>query len=212
MFIGKFRFAALLLLWSLAPVGAAAEQSHSEWRFRVLLEDREIGHHHFVLEEDEEVRRLSIEADFEVRLLFLKLFEYRHRNEEVWQGNCLASVDSHTDDNGRPYSVRGELQGDRFLVLSTEGSTELPPCVMSFAYWNPEFLEQERLLNTQNGEYLPIEVSKLEPQRGYHGGAARGYRLRAGDLDLLLWYSAQDEWLALETEAPGGRRLRYERM
>ena len=34
----------------------------------------------------------------------------------------------------------------------------------------------------------------------------------AGALDLDLWYSTKNEWLALESEVKGGRILRYERM
>jgi hypothetical protein len=36
------------------------------------------------------------------------------------------------------------------------------------------------------------------------------YLLGAGELQIELWYSENKEWLALETEARGGRRLRYE--
>ncbi len=49
------------------------------------------------------------------------------------------------------------------MLSGTAGETELPPCSMSFAYWNPAFLQQERLINVQNGEVLEIEVS--EPER-----------------------------------------------
>ena len=36
------------------------------------------------------------------------------------------------------------------------------------------------------------------------------YRLAAGALNLDLWYSTDNEWLALESEVKGGRKLRYE--
>ena len=42
--------------------------------------------------------------------------------------------------------------------------------------------------------------------------AAYRYRLAAGELRLDLWYSADREWLALESEVRGGRKLRYELM
>ena len=38
------------------------------------------------------------------------------------------------------------------------------------------------------------------------------YRLAAGAINLDLWYSTDNEWLALESEVRGGRTLRYERM
>ncbi len=211
----RIKFPARVMLGSLlfAMSGALGANSDAEWRFRVYLDDREIGHHFFRLSREDGVSRLTSEANFEVRVLFVKLFEYEHRNEEIWHGDCLASIDSVTDANGRPFNVRGQRQGDQFLVQGSEGTEELPACVMSFAYWNPEFLGQKRLLNSQNGQYLPVEVAELGRETLRRDGTehqARRYRLQAGELDLLLWYSEQDEWLALETEAQGGRRLRYE--
>ena len=84
---------------------------------------------------------------------------------------------------------------------------------MSFAYWNPDFLQQDRLINVQNGEVLEIEVSEPElvelEVRGVLQPAYR-YLLGAGEMKIELWYSENNEWLALETDARGGRRLRYQ--
>lgn len=58
----------------------------------------------------------------------------------------------------------------------------LSGCAMTFAYWNPAFRSQPRLLNPQTGK----------------------------DLDMTLWYSAEDDrWVALESLTNGGRRLAY---
>ena len=40
--------------------------------------------------------------------------------------------------------------------------------------------------------------------------AATRIKLTAYDVDLTLWYSADDEWLALESVAKGGHIIRYE--
>jgi hypothetical protein len=84
---------------------------------------------------------------------------------------------------------------------------------MTFAYWNPIFLQQDRLINVQNGEVLDIQVSEPElvqlKVRGEMQPAWR-YELGAGEMKIALWYSENHEWLALETDARGGRRLRYE--
>jgi len=211
-----FLFALLAIgpLGSLpASTGGDSAAAGDAWRFRVYLDDREIGYHHFYLDESGPERELLSEANFEYRLLFVKLFHYEHRNREIWNGNCLQRIESRTDSNGQPYQVRGELESGRFRVDGTAGEASLPECVMSFAYWNPALLQQGRLLNTQNGEYLDVEVSPPVPEqlkvRGEQLSAYR-YRLQAGDLQLDLWYSANNEWLALESEVEGGRTLRYE--
>ena len=38
---------------------------------------------------------------------------------------------------------------------------------------------------------------------------ARKFRLTGPKNPIDLWYSANDEWLALESAVAGGRRLRY---
>ena len=86
---------------------------------------------------------------------------------------------------------------------------------MSFAYWNPEFLRQERLINTQNGEVVDVEVSDPElVQLEVRGDQRKAwkYQLQAVEMQIDLWYSENNEWLALESDAKGGRRLRYELM
>lgn len=200
---------AVVLLLQAGTAFAAGQ----EWRFRVYLDDKEIGYHDFVLEQVDNQQRLQSEASFEYRLMFVKLYGYEHENTETWTGECLTAIDSTTDANGKPFQVSGSLEGDRFVLNGTAGQVELPSCNMSFAYWNPAFLKQDRLINTQNGEVLDIEVSEPErveiEVRGVLQPAWR-YQLGAGEMKIELWYSENHEWLALETEARGGRRLRYQ--
>ena len=39
---------------------------------------------------------------------------------------------------------------------------------------------------------------------------ATRFKLTAYEIDLTLWYSSDDEWLALESVAKGGHIIRYE--
>lgn len=84
---------------------------------------------------------------------------------------------------------------------------------MTFAYWNPEFLEQPQLLNPQTGEFVDIRVEEVGNElleiRGQTVAATR-FSLKAREVDLTLWYSSDDEWLALESVAKGGHIIRYE--
>ena len=141
------------------------------------------------------------------------MYEYQHENHETWQDDCLTSIESSTDANGKPFAVFGQRQEDTFIVNGASGETVLPSCVMSFAYWNPDFLDQKQLLNSQSGEYLDVLISSpIQEQLEVQGEMRPAYRYKlvAGDLKLDLWYSEAREWLGLESEAEGGRTLRYE--
>lgn len=197
---------------SAAPAHAAGDTA--TWRFRVLLDDREIGFHRFEVAETSEGRKLETEASFDVRILFINAFRYRHRNVEIWDGGCLARVDAVTDRNGERLEVFGEKRDPGFAVVSTDGETTLDGCVASFAYWNPAILEASRLLNTQTGEYEDVSVAYEGDDRVILGNReipAERYRLGAKGGDITLWYAKSDRrWLKLEAPAKGGRKLRYE--
>ncbi len=208
--------ALVVLAVGMVAIPAQAEEALSterQWRFRVFLNDKEIGYHDFFLAEQGESRVLRTVAEFEYKLLFVTLYDYAHENSEEWQGNCLTRIESSTDDNGEALSVLGRQQQGTFVVQANRGAANLPPCVMSFAYWNPEFLKQSQLLNSQSGEYVDVRVSTPEPTEFKVHGEMRpalSYHLAAGPLKLQLWYSMDREWLGLESETKNGRMLRYE--
>lgn len=208
----KYRCLCAIVLTSLCASITQASQEQA-WHFRVFLDDKPIGTHRFRLVDEGQRQVLQSEADFDVRLWFIEAYNYLHRNREVWQGGCLAEIDAQTDDNGRQQTVSGSRAEDGFRLLSsTQGERTLPPCVMTFAYWDPAFLDQGRLLNPQTGEYVAVTVEKIGTSRVPYQGqevAAAGYRLTAGEVAIDVWYSSQRQWLALESITEGGRRLRY---
>lgn len=208
---------ALMFLSPLAGATTGADDASApdrEWRFRVLLDGDEIGYHSFELTDDGERARLRSEASFTVRFLFFDAYKYRHENEEIWRDGCLQAIDARTRVNGKSLEVRGERLEEAFVVAADQADQSLADeCVMSFAYWKPEFLDQERLLNAQTGEYVPVTIEPVtEEELEIRGEAVRAvrYSLAAGSLAMQLWYTPEREWLALESTTKGGRLLRYE--
>lgn len=203
--------AALGCLASLQSSSAYASVEQ-EWRFRVYLDDREIGHHHFTLTRDGAQQQLATQAKFDVTFLKIPLFSYRHDNVERWSDNCLEQISSNTDQNGTKYRVEGQATGDAFQVRTNTGEQALPACVSTFAYWDKSFLQRDRLLNSQTGEYLDVEVDYLgEKPLALQAAKVRAhhYRLTANKLNIEVWYSLDDHWLALQSTTDGGRLLRY---
>ncbi|MDH4125965.1 MAG: DUF6134 family protein [Gammaproteobacteria bacterium] len=183
------------------------------WNFKVYLDDRMVGTHMFEVTDAGEHTEVQSVADFKLKVLFVPAYSYQHTNTERWADDCLLEFNASTQVNGRQIQVSGTSSGAGFTVRKDSDRQVLPACVMSFAYWNPEFLKQERLLNPQTGELLDVVVERLGTDslevRGQRVPAAR-YRVSARGIDLMLWYSADDEWLGLESVAKGGRVIRYE--
>lgn len=197
----------------LAGPQVSAEAQQREWNFRVYLNDSPIGYHRFELSGDPQQRRLVTEADFKVKFLFVTAYRYQHQNTEIWQDDCLQRMESRTDANGKILSVQGERGPESFQVVATGRQDAVKGCVKSFSYWDPSFLEETHLLNSQTGELVPVLVEPLPGQSYTVRGQdvpARGYRVLGKNIDMEIWYSRDSQWLGLVSSIKGGRTLRYE--
>ena len=200
------------VLWWSSALASAAPESEKSWEFSVLLDGSPIGYHHFELLPRESGLEVRSEAQFDVRFLFFNAFQYRHTNRELWDGECLRLIESKTRQNGKRFSVSGERDANGLFLEANGREDRLDGCVMSFAYWNPDFLNESRLLDPQSGEYLSVDVEALGPQELEVRGesvVATAYQLKARNIDMTLWYSQDNEWLGLESVAKGGRIIRY---
>ena len=200
------------ILLSVAFALPAHATAAGDWRFRVMLDGREIGSHRYTLEPAGEAAVLRSEARFDVKFLFITAYRYDHEAVERWQGGCLQSLASRTDSNGKQIAVNATAGGGGLAVARPAGRDLHPGCIMSFAYWDPRILEADRLLNSQTGELVPVRVTPLGqdsvPVRGEPRTASR-YRISGRDLQIDVWY-ADGRWVGLEALTDGGRRLRYE--
>lgn len=206
----------LLVCAALSGLGAlplVGELDSCKWVFDVYVDDRYIGEHFFELRSGEEELILSTVAQFEYKILFFSAFRYEHKNTEVWDRQGLLAIDAFTDSNGKEFLVRGERTADGFALTTHESEQDLPTGLKTFAYWNPSILNENRLLNSQTGEYVPVEVVN----RGLEMVDYQGSELEAIRYDLVLsegpirvWYGKEDQrWLALESVTGGGRLLKY---
>lgn len=198
-----------------APRPAAQPASQPlAWKFEVLLDDKPIGHHDFALKEDGPQRELRSDARFDVKLLFISAYRYRHHASETWNGNCLAKLSASTDDNGALSSVEASSDDRRLLVRNDTGNNAHEGCVMSFAYWNPAILRQPRLLNPQTGLLETVNVRQLPDTHvvvGQRAVPARHYKISGPANPIELWYAADGDWLQLASTVKGGMKLIYRR-
>ena len=180
-----------------------------EWNFDAVLNDKVIGQHTFIYENEKTISN----ANFKFEYLFMD-FIYQHKSTETWQEGCLKTISSKTDDDGDLYEVSGHIGTDRFLVTTNNKTTELPSCVMTFAYGNPKILDQKKLMNSQSGEYLDVDIQFIREENHIVKGEdilTDLWRIEAniddGDLLIHLWYDKNMNWVSLKSQTPIGDML-----
>jgi hypothetical protein len=191
----------------------AFTQAPQQWRFKVFLDEQEIGYHTVTVNPAKTRATVQIEASFDVKFLFFTAYRYQHNNRETWENNCLKTIESRTNDNGDIFYVTGKQQEQRLALNTHDGTQALPGCIRTFAYWDPRLLQARRLLNTQTGKYLDVVIDFIGNENlilGKDSIVAKRYRLQSANIAIDLWYSENMQWLALQTTTENGNQLRYQ--
>ncbi|MDO9232331.1 MAG: DUF6134 family protein [Methylotenera sp.] len=186
-----------------------------EWNFDVYLDKTRIGQHTFRLSETNE---LVSQAKFNVKILFINAYQYKHDAVEQWKEGCLKRLDSSTLENDVMTKVSGKSGEGQFVVDDGKAKQVLPNCPMTFAYWNQNIVKQTKLLNPQNAEWLDTRIVELGREtldvKGNQVEALR-YKLNASlagkaKLNIDLWYRVDNqEWVALKSITPEGYTINY---
>jgi hypothetical protein len=186
--------------------------SSKSWKFRVMLDDRPIGYHQVSINREQNRKTVHTQANFDVRILFIPVYSYDHQTRERWIDNCLVDINSTTDDNGEDYFINSKQSEQKLTLETREGMSLLEGCVRTFAYWDVDLLNSDRLLNTQTGEYEDVEITDMGTGvLSFDGNEveARQFRLVAEGMAIDLWYTKDMHWLALESVTESGAVLRY---
>ena len=212
--------ATVLATFAVADPSRREATPIAEWRFAALLEGSPIGTHRFVLRaagNDDAVREVESTARFEVKLLGFVAYRYEHRARERWRGDCMESIVAHTNDNGIVTDLLGRRTASGLAVdVRRAGgdpsrASEVTGCPMTFAYWNPNFASQRRLLDPATGRLENVTITSLPPATL----EARGQNLQAHGLRIAGLTRPIDvryvgsEWIGLDTTVEGGRRFSY---
>ena len=178
-----------------------------EWNFDAVLNDRVIGQHIFKVENFKSLSK----ANFHIEFLFMDIY-YKHVSNESWSNGCLSKIDSKTDDDGDFFKVKGQLEEKQFELKANKNSFQYPACLMTFAYWDPNILKQSKLLNSQDGELLDINVEFIADELmviRQEKIITKHYQLVASKddnekLKIQLWYDKEMNWVGLSSTTPIG--------
>lgn len=207
---------AVALLGFLTCLGSASQQAWSAasqtYDFKVFLGKDEIGRQRFDVSSEGERTQVRIDAQFTVKFLYIPVYRYRHTNVETWEGTCLREIRAETDDNGESFFVNGVVRNGQLQVQTQAGNWTGEGCIKTFAYWNPEWIKGERLLNSQTGEHQPASIfavgEETIPVQGVPTRTTHR-RIVTNKFTVDLWYTLNGRWVALQSTTKKGDTLRY---
>lgn len=197
------KFFIFLILFSSSVLNAQT------WDFDVSMDGKHIGSHQFILNNQENNRQiLKSEAKFNVKFLSINLFEYHHQADELWESDCLKTLEAKTKENNKVTVIKGYQDIPLFKVNGLKPVEIDSECLMTFAYWNPKILQQKKLLNPQTGEYLSTNISYVGKDTILVKGEnvkADQYKIVTSKFKINIWYGLDGQWLALRSLTPDGR-------
>jgi hypothetical protein len=181
-----------------ATVGVMAAVPHvGDIDFKVMRGDSPLGDHRLSFSRQGETLNVEIAVDLGVDFGPFRVYEYTHRNREVWRDGELVRLNSETDDNGESYFVHVERTPEGLRVETRDGVTLASGDVVPTSYWNYDIVEADKVLSTQRGEILEVSTELVGEEEIWVEGEAipaRHYRM-TGELELDLWYDADDQWV-----------------
>ena len=178
-----------------------------EWNFDVILNDEVIGKHSFKQVGNESH---SI-AKFKFKFMLMN-FSYEHDSKETWNEDCLKSIVSKTNDDGEVFNVDGGKSNGKLKVSLNGKEKSLPECIMTFAYWNPKILDQKKLMNSQDAEWLDVAIEDFGMETKNVRGReinTQHYTIQAnkdGDEVFIIdvWYDNNMSLVGLKSPTPIG--------
>ncbi|MFZ9120119.1 MAG: DUF6134 family protein [Methylophilaceae bacterium] len=206
--------AAQKLILSLLFLLLSSFLSAKEFNFKVLLNDKDIGHHRFSVED----QTINSDAAFDVKLWIIPAYKYRHKATETNLNGCLTSLQSETQDGADNFALKTIEATPNFKILVNQKEITHASCMQTFRYWDINFTQQKTAINPQDGKLFTLNFTHdgTEPINSLGKSIrANKYTLKAlGDQDekfhIELWYHPETQaWLQLKSYVKDDNVLTY---
>lgn len=171
---------------------------NNQLAYEIILRDKRVGFQSESFSYDEDGNLIvDIYININLKFGFIPLFRYLHASREVWRDGQLISLNSKTDNNGDDEFVSIERQGAELVGRGTKVSNAVSEAAISTSYFNPNFVDQDKLLSSQDGRILNVDIEALgvETVQTPNGPVEAVHHRLAGELKLDIWYSRQGQWI-----------------
>lgn len=174
--------------------------------FEVLRKGNPFGRHVLTFDRKEDgTLEVVSDVDLDVKFGPITAFKYRLDATETWRDGRLIKLSGKSNNDGDRGDVSAKAKDDVLVVDGTKFNGTLPGSIIPSSHWNIKQVFSDRMLSTETGEVLDINVENLGPDTVLVGGEeveATKYRLKS-DLTVDLWYDSANRWVKLAFEVRG---------
>lgn len=197
----------ILILINLMLIEVDCKESlPKDVNFNVYRNGELIGYHNvnFVIEDNS--IKATINIKFAVTFLGFTVYNYSHKNNEIWSNNLLTKLNSETDKNGTLLNCNLNKENSVFYIKGSYGKRTINTSPTPTSYWNKEKLvleESKKVLNTQDCSYIDFKISKKGEKLIYSNSILTDHYKLIGEehtgekVDIDIWYNKNNEWVKM---------------
>ena len=172
--------------------------------FNVYRNESKIGYHKLNFKREEDRIIASIEIKFEVNFLGFTLYDYFHKNNEVWIADSLFKLKTNTNNNGDQLYCNVKKKAERFVIDGENNKIITKDEPLPSSYWKFDLVnnEKKRVLNTQDCSFIDFKIEFLGNEKIYEDQLeALHYKLtgkefNGDDVNIDIWYS-NSKWVKM---------------
>jgi hypothetical protein len=180
--------------------------------FDVMRKGEVVGEHITRFEKIDDALRVTSTMNIEIFFLFLPVYAFHYRTEEIWQNGQMISLDVNVLDGPDRTIFRAKRKDAKLNVVLTDNAYHVTGNIISTNHWNADVVFQNKVLNTLTGNMndviiTPKGTETIKVTDGFLNANRYDY---SGDLtDTSVWYDEKGRWVKLRFLARDGSEIEY---
>jgi len=139
-------------------LGMEGQACAETMRFAITRNGDQIGTHSIDINRAGANISVSIATDLVVKVLFVTAYHFQHSASEHWVNGRLVALDSTTDNNGTRHQVSIVMKTTGLEMEADGKASRVDRNIMPASLWNPELVRRAVVLDTQDGDIVPLSV------------------------------------------------------
>ncbi len=180
--------------------------------FDVMRKGEVVGEHITRFEKIDDALRVTSTMNIDIFILFLPVYAFDYRTEEIWEDGQLASLDVNVLDGPDRTIFRAKRRDTKLNVVLADNAYQVTGNIISTNHWNADVVSQNKVLNTLTGNVNDVIITPKGAETiEVTDGSLKANRYDySGDLtDTSVWYDEKGRWVKLRFLARDGSEIEY---